>query len=42
MAKTKIAVTIGTASKNKNVIREMAEAGAGIFRINFSHGNPQE
>jgi len=42
MAKTKIAVTIGTASKNKNVIKEMAEAGASIFRINFSHGNPQE
>jgi len=42
MAKTKIAVTIGTASKSKDVIREMAKAGASIFRINFSHGTPEE
>jgi len=42
MAKTKIAVTIGSASKSRDVIREMARAGASVFRINFSHGSPEE
>ncbi|MDW8021844.1 MAG: pyruvate kinase [Nitrososphaerota archaeon] len=42
MAKTKIAVTIGAASKTKEVVRAMALSGATIFRINFSHGSPEE
>jgi len=42
MAKTKIAVTIGAASKTKEIIRAMALSGATIFRINFSHGSPEE
>ncbi|MCD6592027.1 MAG: pyruvate kinase [Thaumarchaeota archaeon] len=42
MAKTKIAVTIGRTSKDPSIIREMALAGARIFRINFSHGTMDE
>lgn len=42
MAKTKIAVTIGAASKAKEIIRGMALSGASVFRINFSHGSPEE
>lgn len=42
MAKTKIAVTIGASSKSREIIRAMALAGATIFRINFSHGSPEE
>ncbi len=42
MAKTKIAVTIGRLSRDPETIREMALAGAKIFRINFSHGSRDE
>lgn len=37
--RTKIVVTVGPASGELNVIRQMVEAGADVFRINFSHGN---
>lgn len=40
--RTKIAVTVGTASRRPEVVREMALAGARIFRINFSHGSVEE
>ncbi|MBO3800566.1 MAG: pyruvate kinase, partial [Candidatus Brockarchaeota archaeon] len=40
--KTRIAVTIGNSSRSRSVIREMALLGASIFRINFSHGSPEE
>ena len=42
MARTKIAVTIGRTSRSPETIREMALAGARIFRINFSHGTVEE
>ena len=42
MPKTKIAVTIGSSSKNRETIKAMASSGARIFRINFSHGTPEE
>lgn len=42
MAKTKIAVTIGRSSSDLEKIKEMALAGASIFRINFSHGTRDE
>jgi pyruvate kinase len=42
MARTKIAVTIGVTSRSPEIVREMALAGARIFRINFSHGSIEE
>ncbi len=40
--KTKIAVTVGAASRRPELIREMALAGARCFRINYSHGSVEE
>lgn len=37
--KTKIVATVGPACQDAAVIEEMAQAGAGVFRINFSHGD---
>ena len=34
----KIIATLGPASSDENTIRALAEAGADVFRINFSHG----
>lgn len=42
MVRTKIAVTVGAASRRPEIIREMALAGARGFRINFSHGSIEE
>ena len=39
MKKTKIVATIGPSSSSKVVLRGMIEAGANIFRLNFSHGD---
>lgn len=36
--RTKIVATIGPASRERGVIRELVEAGADVFRLNFSHG----
>src|SRR6202158_250353 len=36
--RTKIVVTVGPASRAPGVLREMVEAGADVFRLNFSHG----
>ncbi len=38
MRKTKIICTIGPASENKEVFREMCRAGLNVARLNFSHG----
>lgn len=38
--KTKIVATIGPASEQPEVLREMVQAGLGIARLNFSHGDP--
>lgn len=38
MRRTKIIATIGPASENPRVIREMIMAGIDIIRLNFSHG----
>ncbi len=40
--RTKIVVTLGPASSTKETIRAMAEAGADVFRLNFSHGTPED
>ena len=38
-AKTKIIATLGPASNSPEVIARLVEAGARIFRLNFSHGD---
>ncbi len=35
---TKIVATVGPASRDPRVLREMIEAGVDVFRLNFSHG----
>jgi pyruvate kinase len=37
--RTKILATIGPASSNPQVIRQMVDAGVDVFRLNFSHGS---
>ncbi len=40
--RTKIVATVGPASSDEGVLREMAEAGVDVFRLNFSHGTHDE
>lgn len=40
--RTKIVATIGPASDDPEVIRGLIEVGANVFRLNFSHGTPQQ
>lgn len=42
MKRTKILVTIGPASADPTIIKQMFEAGANAFRINMSHGSPEQ
>ncbi|NER14317.1 pyruvate kinase [Leptobacterium flavescens] len=37
--KTKIVATLGPSTSKKEILRNMIEAGANVFRINFSHAN---
>lgn len=39
---TKIVATIGPASNNKETILKLAEAGANVLRLNFSHGSYED
>ncbi|AXF55943.1 pyruvate kinase [Salicibibacter kimchii] len=42
MRKTKIVVTIGPASEDKQTIKQLIDAGMNVARLNFSHGNHEE
>ncbi|HAT65363.1 MAG TPA: pyruvate kinase, partial [Flavobacteriaceae bacterium] len=37
--KTKIVATLGPATNDKKTLKAMIEAGANVFRINFSHAD---
>lgn len=40
--RTKIVTTIGPASENYEMLEKLLKAGANVFRLNFSHGSPEE
>ncbi|HJA79160.1 pyruvate kinase [uncultured Desulfovibrio sp.] len=40
--RTKIVATIGPASNTRERLRELAQAGVSIFRLNFSHGGASD
>ena len=42
MRRAKIIATLGPASASEETIRALVEAGADAFRLNFSHGCPEE
>ncbi len=39
---TKILATLGPASSEEGIVKRLAEAGADLFRLNFSHGSHEE
>jgi pyruvate kinase len=41
-ARSKLVCTLGPASATPRLVRALVEAGASIFRINFSHGTPDD
>ncbi|MEA2521757.1 MAG: pyruvate kinase [Actinomycetota bacterium] len=41
-AKTKLLCTLGPASATPKMMRGLVEAGATLFRLNFSHGTPED
>ena len=42
MRKTKIVCTMGPATEDENILRELMKAGMDVARINFSHGTHEE
>jgi pyruvate kinase len=40
--RTKIVATMGPASREPPMIRQLIEAGVDVFRLNFSHGTPED
>ncbi len=41
MARTKLVCTLGPASATPKMVQGLVRAGASVFRLNFSHGNPE-
>lgn len=42
MRRTKIVCTVGPACEETDLLRQLVEAGADVFRLNFSHGTPDQ
>ena len=42
MRKTKIVCTLGPATDDEEILKELMLAGMNVARINFSHGNYQD
>ena len=42
MRRTKIVATVGPASSSPEVLGAMIDAGANVFRLNFSHGSHED
>ena len=42
MARTKLVCTLGPASATPKLVQGLVRAGASVFRLNFSHGTPEE
>jgi pyruvate kinase len=42
LRKTKIVVTLGPSTANKEKIEELIESGVDVFRLNFSHGTHED
>lgn len=42
MEKTKLVGTMGPASENKDMLRQLIQAGLNVARMNFSHGDHEE
>jgi pyruvate kinase len=40
--RTKIVATVGPASRDPDILTALIEAGVDVFRLNFSHGTPEE
>jgi pyruvate kinase len=40
--RTKIVATMGPASREPAMVRELIDAGVDVFRLNFAHGTPEE